>query len=97
MSLPTTGWKNKEGTGSRTCKCGSWKQHWINFTKENWPSTCSVEGCNKTPTLGAHIINPQVSGERIAPMCEDCNKRTDTFTLKSGVVLSSANTSETCD
>ncbi|NLJ73349.1 MAG: hypothetical protein GX333_10090 [Syntrophomonadaceae bacterium] len=30
MSLPIGGWKNKAGTGTRSCKCGSWKQHWIN-------------------------------------------------------------------
>lgn len=43
MSLPTAGWKNKAGTGNRLCKCGSWTQHWLNFSDESWPKKCSVD------------------------------------------------------
>lgn len=28
MSVPCDGWKNKNGTSERSCKCGSWKTHW---------------------------------------------------------------------
>lgn len=30
MTVTCNGWKNKAGTQDRKCKCGSWKQHWIN-------------------------------------------------------------------
>ena len=93
----TTGWKNKGGTAERACKCGSWKQHWINFAGKKWPSDCSVKGCTAAPTLGAHIHNPNVTGEKIVPMCTTCNAKTDSFDLNAGVTLVSANRSETCD
>lgn len=97
MGLLVTGWKNKRGTADRACKCGTWKQHWLNFSGETWPTSCSVGGCTKAPTLGAHVINPDVTGERIVPMCDSCNKLSDDFSLKGGVSCPSANKSETCE
>lgn len=92
------GWKNKGGTGERFCKCGSWKQHWINFSGKTWPDECSVSGCSNTATLGAHIYNPSSSdtSEYIVPVCNSCNKRTDEFSLESGTILVSANKQKTC-
>ena len=97
MEITAYGWSNKGGTAVRNCSCGSWKQHWLNFSGKPWPATCSVAGCNNRPVLGAHIRNPNVKGEKIVPMCESCNHLTSTFNLKEGVMLVSANTSETCD
>jgi len=97
MEITATGWSNKGGTGVRNCSCGNWKQHWLNFSGKNWPTSCSVSNCNNVPVLGAHIRNPNVTGEKIVPMCDSCNKLTSTFDLKGGVTLVSANTSETCD
>lgn len=96
MKLPVSNWKNKAGTGTRTCICGSWKQHWLNFSNKPWPAACSVKGCDNAPTLGAHIYNPDVSGEYIVPMCPECNKLTSSFSLK-GVTCVSANKSKTCE
>ena len=90
-------WKNKKGTDERACSCGTWKQHWINFSGKSWPDKCSVSGCTNKPTLGAHVINSSVSGEKIIPMCSSCNNRTDYFDLIEGVKLVSANKSETCE
>lgn len=97
MSIPTIGWSNKGGTIDRACKCGTWKQHWINFSKKQWPANCSVEGCSNKPTLGAHVINPTVIGERIVPMCDSCNSLSGTFTLKGSISVPSANKSQTCE
>jgi len=97
MSVTTIGWSNKGGTGGRLCNCGSWKKHWLNSSKKTWPSSCSVSGCSNTATLGGHIINPNVTGERIAPMCDSCNGLSDPFDLKGGVTLVSANKGNTCD
>ena len=97
MSLPADGWKNKKGTAERSCKCGSWKQHWINYLQEKWPSKCSVYGCNNPATLGAHIINSNVTSEYIAPMCDSCNKRNTEFRLKGDTLLAPANKQSTCE
>lgn len=94
--VTTIGWKNKKGTGNRSCNCGTWKNHWINKSGKSWPSTCSIASCNNTPTLGAHVINSSVSGEKIVPACDSCNKLGGQFNLKAGVTLVSANKLQTC-
>ena len=91
------GWKNKKGTSIRFCNCGSWKQHWLNYSGITWPEVCSVEGCKNKATLGAHIYNSEVSGEKIVPACDSCNKRDESFDLKGGVTLVPANKQKTCD
>lgn len=96
MSITAIGWSNKKGTSVRNCSCGSWQQHWLNYSNQSWPSSCSVNGCLNSPTLGAHIYNPQVAGEKIVPMCHSCNGLDSSFNFKGGVSLVSANTSETC-
>jgi hypothetical protein len=97
MSITAKGWKNKKGTSTRSCKCGSWKQHWINCSGKEWPEKCSVLGCNNRATLGAHIINTDVSGEYIVPACDSCNKLDSEFDLKGGISLVSANKQKTCE
>lgn len=96
MGLTASGWKNKGGTGSRSCNCGSWKQHWINVSGKSWPKKCSIQNCTNDATLGAHIINSSVSGEKIVPVCDSCNKLSGEFTLKGGVTLVSANKQDSC-
>jgi len=95
--MTAIGWKNKGGTSTRKCKCGSWKQHWINASGKSWPSFCSVKGCTSKPALGGHVYNSKVSGEKIIPMCNSCNNKTDAFDINTGVTLVSANKSETCE
>lgn len=96
MGITPNGWKNKAGTKDRTCGCGSWKQHWINVSGKKWPEECSISGCGQNATLGAHIYNSNVVGERIVPACDACNKMTGEFSLKVGTVLVSANKQNTC-
>ena len=97
MSITARGWKNKSGTGNRSCNCGSWKQHWINCSGKPWPNECSISGCKNKATLGAHIFNSQVVGERIVPACDSCNKMSGTFDIKGGVTLVLANKQATCN
>ena len=97
MALTASGRKNKKGTGERSCKCGSWKQHWINNSGKSWPEKCSVLGCNNSATLGAHVINSEVSGEYIIPACDSCNKLSSEFNLKGGTTLVPANKQKTCE
>ena len=97
MSVTNKGWKNKNGTSNRTCNCGSWKNHWINNSGEKWPDRCSVLGCNNSATLGAHIINNNVSGEYIVPDCDSCNQSSYEFDLRVGIKLVPANKQKTCE
>ena len=97
MEITPNGWSNKKGTAVRACSCGTWQQHWLNFSGKTWPALCSVQGCNNVPILGAHIRNPNVEGEKIVPMCSSCNGFDSTFNLKCGVTFVSANTSVTCE
>lgn len=89
-------WSNKAGTANRKCNCGTWLDHWLNFSGSSWPSSCVVYGCSNKPALGAHIYHLEVVGEQIGPMCHSCNMNTDLFDLKSSVKLVSANRAQTC-
>ena len=93
------GWKNIKGTSDRSCKCGSWKNHWIKYSGESWPEKCSVKGCNRDATLGAHVRNiyKDITGEYIIPMCDICNKRDTTFSIKQNTVPVPANKNKTCE
>ena len=79
--VTTSGWKNKKGTGDRSCKCGSWKNHWVKISKKTWPDQCCVKGCSKEATLGAHVYNPNEEKEWIVPMCDSCNNKDDKFDI----------------
>ena len=96
MGVTKIGWKNKYGVNDRTCNWGSWKQHWINYSNKTWPSKCSVSGCTNAATLGAEIVNSNVSGEYIVPVCESCNKLISEFNLENESTLVSANKQEAC-
>lgn len=97
MGLPIHGWKNKNGTSERNCRCGSWKNHWCNFSNKEWPTICSANDCLNKPTVGAHVFNEAVSGERIVPFCDSCNKRVGEITLRGGVTVVLANVKNTCE
>ena len=90
-------WKNKKGTSERSCKCGSWKKHWENFSGIPFPIFCSVKDCNNDATLGAHIIGLDSKKEYIVPVCDSCNKSKNLFVLIPNAILVSANKSETCE
>ena len=100
MSVSCDGWSNVPHTGDRTCRCGSWQQHWINFADKGkvWPKKCCVYGCGNDADRGLHIH--QGNGpEYIIPGCRSCNGRSsdDKFSIKPGTHLVSANKSKTCE
>jgi hypothetical protein len=97
MKIPSTGWSNKKSKVERLCKCGTWKQHWINEAEKPWPATCSIQGCPNKPTVGAHITNTAIAGEKIVPMCDSCAAAIGTFTLKGEVTVPSGNKAITCE
>jgi hypothetical protein len=92
------GWQNKSRTSERTCACGTWREHWLKFSGKPWPSKCSVSGCENDPTLGAHVVQETFTNkhEYIVPMCQACNAKMESFTVRSGTKFVSANKYETC-
>lgn len=84
-TVPSAGWSNARGTSNKSCPCGTWKDHWMKHSGTKWPSECLVVGCTTRPTLGGHVKNPDVTGNRIAPLCDACNQRSDTFSLNGTV------------
>ena len=96
MNVPSSGWKNKDGTAARRCRCGSWKEHWIVVSGLNPPNDCSVLGCGNDASLGAHVIHEEVRGEWIILSCDACNQRSDVFQLKDEVVLVTATRRLSC-
>jgi hypothetical protein len=94
--IPSSNWQNVVGSASRRCSCGTWKQHWLNFSNRMWPMSCSVYGCTSPVILGAHVRNNLVDGEYIVPMCASCNGRVTPFTLRLNTFIVPANKSITC-
>lgn len=34
-------WVNVVGTSERRCKCLTWRNHWKNHSRLNWPNYCT--------------------------------------------------------
>ena len=99
ITVTCIGWSNKPNTGLLTCaKCGSWKNHWINHSVEDWPEKCSVLGCEKPAVDGAHVMNEAVEGIHIIPMCSECNSPDNVgdFAIDGGTILVPAIILPTC-
>lgn len=90
--------KNINGTSDTTCKCGSWIQHWRNYSGQT-ATECRAKGCSRNDLLGAHVqkdVNYD-SSWYIVPFCGEHNSASGSVELVSGTQLVSANKSETCD
>lgn len=91
--------RNINGTSQRDCKCGSWLQHWKNFSKQSLPLFCPVVQCYEKPEVGAHVQRDVLFDNNwyIIPLCKNHNaKRGETLTVRDDIKLVSANVNETC-
>lgn len=91
---------NINGTSQNTCKCGSWLDHWKNFSGQPLPTHCPESSCIRKPEVGAHVQKDSVidKGWYIVPLCKTHNSETNkSLTISDSVKLVSANVSETCD
>lgn len=89
---------NVNGTSGRTCKCGSWLDHWKKYGRQTL-SYCAEETCRDTPELGAHVQKDSSTDTSwyIVPLCRKHNGQTaKSLTLINGVALVSANVSQSC-
>ena len=92
--------KNINGTSSRICKCGSWLNHWRNFSGQLLSSFCSEVTCMQGAEVGAHVQKDSATDKSwyIVPLCKEHNAGTgDSINIIEGIKLVSANVSETCD
>jgi len=91
--------KNINGTSQNTCKCGSWLQHWLNFSGQALPRFCPEKSCTETPEVGAHVQKDSVTDHSwyIIPLCRKHNAmRGQSIEVSDGIALVSANVSKTC-
>ncbi len=91
---------NINGTSDNVCRCGSWLQHWINYSGQSLPTYCSEKACRKKPEVGAHVQKDSTYDKDwyIIPLCSDCNaKKGESLEISDSIALVSANKSKTCE
>ncbi len=92
--------KNINGTVDKFCKCGSWLDHWMNYSGQRLPVYCPVAGCYEKAEVGAHIQRdtPADYSWYIVPLCKRHNAQMGQ-PLKIGnyIILVPANVRLTCD
>ena len=91
--------KNLNGTADNNCICGSWINHWVNFSNQQL-ANCSVISCTNNASVGGHVKkdNSIVSEWFIIPICQSCNMKKGTaLEIYNDLNLVSANRSQTCD
>ncbi len=90
---------NINGTSQNSCSCGSWLQHWKNFSGQSVPAYCPEQKCHERPEVGAHVQKDGSSDTSwyIVPLCKTHNAETGkSLTVSDSITLVSANVSRTC-
>jgi hypothetical protein len=90
---------NINGTEDNPCSCGSWLNHWVNFSGQEIPYQCPVAGCDNITLIGAHVQknDPSDNAWYIIPLCLTHNAYTDFLLIDwPGIRLVPANVWETC-
>lgn len=92
---------NTNGTAKRSCKCGTWLDHWQNFNDGQTATQCSAIGCSNTDLVGAHVQKITLSdyNEYIVPFCNAHNMQTAPkwIEINSGTDGVLANKQKTCE
>src|SRR5438477_28360 len=91
---------NINGTADNICHCGSWLEHWKNFSGQALSNHCAEIYCMNKPEVGAHVQkdDPTDKNWYIVPFCKGHNGETEkALTISDTVKLVSANVCETCE
>jgi hypothetical protein len=91
---------NINGTSDTKCKCGSWLDHWKNFSRQALPSSCPAKSCNQKPEVGAHVQKDSSTDRSwyIIPLCSTHNAQTGkSVDVSDSVAFVSANKTQTCE
>lgn len=92
--------RNINGILDTTCRCGSWLNHWKNFSGQAVPPLCTVSGCKNKDLVGAHVQKGNGSMDHkwyIYPLCGDHNNYEGELEVSNIYKLVSANNKETCE
>jgi hypothetical protein len=90
--------KNINGTSGYTCKCGSWLNHWKNYSGQS-SEYCQAKDCLKKDLVGAHVQKGEGSPDQnwyIYPLCTAHNQYVGELEVSDAYVLVSANVTNTC-
>jgi len=90
---------NINGTSDNSCSCGSWLDHWKNYSRQSLPTYCPEKSCTKKPEVGAHVQKDSSYDKDwyIIPLCSEHNRQTrGSLEVGDSIALVSANTSQTC-
>lgn len=89
--------KNMNGTSNLKCNCGTWIDHWHNFTNQT-ATRCRAKGCSRKDIVGAHVTkcNSTDGSTYIVPFCNFHNKQVGCIEINDGTELAPANKNYTC-
>ncbi len=88
-----------DGVSQITCLCGSWLQHWLNFSQLPLPAYCAELRCLQQPTVGALVrMEPDSAGRwYVVPLCYGHSALTgESIEISWSAVPVPANPTETC-
>lgn len=91
--------KNINGTSANTCKCGSWLNHWMQYSRKPLPAYCSEVTCSQKPEVGAHVQMDSAFDRiwYIVPLCKSHNaKYGESLNISIDATLVLANVADTC-
>ena len=90
---------NINGTSDTACKCGSWLNHWKNFSGQIIPTFCPIYLCYNKELVGAHVqkANSTDNNWYIVPLCNEHNRSKSDLEISTDIKLVSANKKETCE
>ena len=73
--------ENIEDTAQEDCACGTWLQHWENYSPDELPKKCVAKGCNNNVEVGAHVqkVLGNDNTAYIVPFCQSCNMTDEYF------------------
>jgi hypothetical protein len=90
---------NINGTSDKDCGCGSWLNHWKDFSGQSVPSYCPEKNCYEKSLIGAHVQKYDSADKSwyIYPLCKTHNAKTDgPLEVSDTYKLVSANVAESC-
>ena len=85
-------------TTGKSCNCGSWLEHWENFSGHK-AILCSAKLCLETQLDGVHV-KKMYSTDRaryIIPLCPYHNNLEELVEISDNITLVSADPKETCE
>jgi len=80
------------------CQCGSWLQHWRNFSVLPVPLHCPEALCREKPEVGAVVkcSDANDAGDYVVPLCKRHSQSKAGLEISSFTTFVSADVSQNC-